>query len=134
MIEFMEHASEATTPAGAIINGQFAEMYDRALLQRYDDSVDDERKAILEASLRVAAESLASDRAARGRRSTREKALTNAVERCVLAREERSRANGWSYLQHLTEPLGKWKQHDSRADIDFTRWKAARKHRAADPG
>jgi len=126
MNDFIEHATDAAPPVAAIINGQMGVMYDRALRQRHDGSFDDERKAILEASLRVVAESLASDKAARGRRSTREKALTYAIEELVLSREERSRANGWSYLQRLTETLGKWTQKGSRSDAALNRWLADR--------
>ena len=95
-------ASEATTPAAVIIDEEMASLYVRALHREHDDTPSDERKRILEDALRVVAESLAEDPAAKGRKSKREAAFIQSIESYILARETRSRANGWSYTQNLT--------------------------------
>jgi hypothetical protein len=51
---------------------------------------------------------MATDNAARARRSKREDGLQHAIEGKVLGSESRSRENGWSYVAHLTERLGRW--------------------------
>lgn len=107
--KFAKHASEASTPPAVIIDEEMSALYDRALRREHNDAPSDERRSILEDALRVVAESLADDPAAKGRKSKREDALLRSIESFILAREKRSRANGWSYTQNLTtNHLGKW--------------------------
>lgn len=107
--KFATHASEASTPPAVIVDEEMAALYGKALRREHNDTPSDERKRILEDALRVLAESLAEDPAAQGRKSQREDTFIRSIESFIIAREDRSRANGWSYTQNLTtNRLGKW--------------------------
>jgi hypothetical protein len=64
--------------------------------------LDQETQDILRYALRVVAESMAIDSAARGRLSQRRNDMQTAIESWMRVREERSRANGWSYLGEMS--------------------------------
>ena len=65
-------------------------------------------RAIIQAALRTLAESLATDPAAKGRRSQRSRSLHYAIRESVLEHEKQAREHGWSYVQNLIERLGPW--------------------------
>jgi len=109
LIDFYKHASQSEAPLGLIVEDKINRSYERALAHVYrDDSVDAEIRDICQAALRVVAEALAPDTAAKGRKSSREDALRKAIERHVLESEKRSRSYGWSYTGNLTAGLGEW--------------------------
>jgi hypothetical protein len=82
--EFIRYASEASTSPRNIIDKALGSFFEEGLHQEFDGSSSDERKPILEHGLRVLAESLADDPAAKGRRSKRETALIQAIESYVV--------------------------------------------------
>jgi len=132
MSEFITRAAEASTPSAVIVDEQLGALYDRALCHEPGDSYRDEIRAIMADSVRTLAEAMAQDAAARGRRSQREHDLRRSIEGHVISSEERARSNGWSYLQRITEPLGKWPPPNSRTTAAPVRRKAARKHGTPD--
>jgi hypothetical protein len=101
MRDFIGYASRTSTPSGIIMDDEIRVLFDDALRRDFDDTSSDDQKAILQAALRVVAESLAKDPAAKGRRGSRDEAFRQAIERYVIERERRTRANGWSYTQDL---------------------------------
>ena len=105
---FLEHAQESKVPIGPVLDGAIRDLHAQAFDSEKSDGYDIEKKRLLQAALRVTAESMASDNLARARRSKREDDLRHAIEGHLLGSEERSRKNGWSYLARLTEHLGKW--------------------------
>jgi hypothetical protein len=108
LADFLKAARETQTNLSGLVHDEIAALAERALAQRNDGTLSDERKEIVRLSMRVAAEAMARDPAAKGRLSSREGALMSAIEDLVLSREGRSRANGWSYLDHLTRHLEPW--------------------------
>jgi hypothetical protein len=105
---FLQHAQESRVPIGPVIDGAIGELHRMAFETERADGYDVERKDVTQAALRVIAESMASDNAARARRSKREDYLNRAIEEKILGSETRSRENGWSYVENLTKRLGKW--------------------------
>jgi len=105
---FVEHAQKTKLPIAPTFDGAVRQLYSRAL-GTDTDSTDYayEQKQIIEAALRVFAESMATDSFARARRSKREDQLTHALERKIRSSEKRSRENGWSYVTKVTEGLPK---------------------------
>jgi hypothetical protein len=67
---------------------------------------------IIQAALRVVAEHASTDSLARARLSKRDRELSVAGEQYILEMEERSRANGWSYLNNLTKRIKKRPKDD----------------------
>lgn len=108
LIDFTEHASKAEMPLGDMVHAAIAKLHGVALANGADgDDFEAGTRDIVVHALRVAAESMADDNAARGRRSKRFHALNSAIEREVQQREERSRKHGWSYVENLTKHLDK---------------------------
>lgn len=105
---FLEHAQQSQVPIGPVLDGALKELHQRAFDTEGLDDYDVEQKDITQAALRVIAESMATDNAARARRSKRELSLTRAIEEKILSSETRSREHGWSYVENLTKRLGKW--------------------------
>ncbi|MFG1416963.1 hypothetical protein V5F38_03990 [Xanthobacter sp. V0B-10] len=105
---FLEHAQDSKMPIGPVLDGAIRNLHDQAFDSDSQNGYDTEKKRVLQAALRVTAESMASDNLARARRSKREDELRHAIDEKVLGSERRSRENGWSYLANLTEKLGKW--------------------------
>jgi hypothetical protein len=93
------------------VQSVISDLHKEALLDdQFSESVADCRKRIVQAALRVAAEAMATDGAARARLSKRVESLDDAVEAYLLGRESRSRAHVWSYTERLvTEHLGRWR-------------------------
>jgi hypothetical protein len=108
LIDFTQRASKAGTPLGEMVHATIARLHSVALANERDrDDFEAATRDILVHALRVAAESMADDNAARGRRSKRFYALNSAIEHEVRQREERSRKHGWSYVENLTKHLDK---------------------------
>jgi len=105
---FLEHVQENKVPIAPIFSGALNKLHALAFAIDGVASYEAERKEVTQAALRVIAESMAGDNAARARLSKREYSLTHAIEENILGAESRSRENGWSYVEHLTKPLGKW--------------------------
>ena len=95
-------------PVGPVLDGAIRTLHEQAFDSDGGDGYEAEKKHVLQAALRVTAESMASDSLARARRSKREDELRHAIDERVLGSERRSRENGWSYVANLTERLGKW--------------------------
>jgi len=112
MERFINNGAEASIPAGEIIRDRLTEIHETLLRQGPDNSSTEDSKAIIEAGLQVLAESIADDRASRGRKSQRANALREAIESYVIARERRSRTHGWSYLQSLSKRMDGMKPSD----------------------
>lgn len=104
----LEHAQESKISIGPALAGAISNLHAMAFATDDLPSYEVERKDINQAALRVIAESMATDNAARARRSKREQSLTQAIEERILSSETRSRENGWSYIENLTKRLGKW--------------------------
>ena len=105
---FLEHAQKTEVPIGPVFDGAVNRLHEQAFDTENQDDFRADQRRILQAALRVIAESMARDSAARARLSKREDSLTHAIEEKMLASERRSRENGWSYVGKLTESLGKW--------------------------
>jgi hypothetical protein len=105
---FIEHAQKKEIPIGQVFDAAVKNLHQRAFDAEGVPSYEAERKDVTQAAIRVIAESMALDSAARARLSSRVQDLTQAIEEKILASEERSREHGWSYVQRLTERLGKW--------------------------
>jgi hypothetical protein len=133
MTDFIDCAAEASISPAAIIHEQFETLYEKALSREFDGTTTDDGKAIMEASLRVLAEAMADDPAARGRQSQRKTSLVNAIDDYVLSREERSRSRGLSHDRSVTGRLGKWPPPEHQAPTPSTRKKAAPKRKPPDP-
>jgi len=56
----------------------------------------------------LAQSEMAKDGLAHARLSKRNQSLDRAIEENLVGSERRSRENGWSYVEKLTGPLGKW--------------------------
>ena len=100
--EFSKHASISSTPLHAIVETVISEMHQSFVRHSFDDpAVEIER--IMASSLQVVAEMCCDDNGASGRRSRREWALLERIEHHLIERERRSREQGRSYFQSLTE-------------------------------
>ncbi len=106
--DFIGYASQASKPSGIIMDDEIRVLFKEALRMEFDGTFSDDRKGILVDALRVVAETLADDQAAKGRLSKRDLAFSQAIERYVVERERRTRASGWSYTEELTASLGPW--------------------------
>jgi len=104
---FLEHAQKTEVPIGPVLDGAVNSLHQQAFDMEGQDDFRVDQRRILQAGLRVIAESMASDNAARARLSKREDRLTHAIEEKIIGSERRSRENGWSYVANLTEHLGK---------------------------
>jgi hypothetical protein len=107
MIAFSKAAGEFDGPLFEIIAVALGNLNARTFGSEQTD-LDQETQDILRYALRVIAESMATDGAARGRLSQRRNDMRSSIESWVHGREERSRANGWSYLDEMSRKLGKW--------------------------
>ena len=114
---FVEHARRSKVPIGPVFKGAIRDLNARAF-PRTDGSLSaTERTEIVLAALRVIAERLATDDAARARLSRRIRDLDNVIDRDILDKEERSRAHGWSYLKNLMKRLGKQTKNEPRIEL-----------------
>jgi hypothetical protein len=107
MFAFTNAAGEFEGPLFEIIAAALGSLNARTFGSAQTE-LDQETQDILRYALRVVAESMATDAAARGRLSQRRNDMRTAIESWVHGREERSRANGWSYLEEMSRKLGKW--------------------------
>lgn len=105
-LRFLKHAQESKVPVGPVFAGAIRDLNARAFPERDSTASLGEKTEIVLASLRVLAERLVTDDAARARLSKRISDLDSAIERDILTNEERSRAHGWSYLKSLAKRLG----------------------------
>ena len=110
LIELYETLSAVKAPIYKVVQPVMEEAYKDAIEVAWDvdEKYVDYRRFIVAASLRVAAEAMADDLAARGRKSQRETTLDRAIEEKIRVSEEQSREAGWSYTQHVTRHLGPW--------------------------
>jgi hypothetical protein len=112
LTEFVKCARETEHPLARIVHETVEGLFNEALA--YDpfgesfDQYDSDRRHILQRALKVTAESMASDPAAKGRRSSRMSELNGAIEQHLIEMERRARENGWSYVHGLVERLGPW--------------------------
>jgi hypothetical protein len=104
---FLKQAQQSKVPIGPIFAAAIRDLNDRAFPNKDGFLSLEEWSEIILASLRVIAERLATDDAARARLSKRVSNLDVAIERDILAKEGRSRDRGWSYLKNLEQRLGK---------------------------
>jgi hypothetical protein len=109
---FLEHAQESSVPIGQVFQVAIRDLNDRAIPFPDGFLRVEEKTEILLAALRVIAERASTDSLARARLSRRDHELQGAIERYTLDREERARANGWSYLKDLTKQFGKRPKND----------------------
>jgi hypothetical protein len=107
--EFWERAAASERPLSELIGRVVAECYEQGV-SPYDEQGFHRpgERAIIQDALRTLAESLATDPAAKGRRSQRSRALHDEIKQSVLEHEKRTREHGWSYVQNLVEHLGPW--------------------------
>lgn len=87
--QLIEHAGAMETPISSIVDDVLARAHDR--LNPAATAQNFERWAIVTHSLRVAAEGMATDNAARGRMAMRKGDLRDAIDRHVRDREVRRR-------------------------------------------
>ena len=111
LVRFSKYANEAKIPLREIIDSVLPALHREAFS---DDPIEGKYSRIVRSSLRLAAESMAGDGFAAGRRSSRYTELSNMIEDCLIGEEKLSRTNGnWSYLGELLKSadriLGKWK-------------------------
>lgn len=106
---FWDRAVASERPLSEIIGRVVFECHEQAI-SPYDEQGFPEpgERAIIQAALRTLAESLATDPAAKGRRSQRSRSLHDATKESALEHERKAREHGWSYVQNLVERLGPW--------------------------
>lgn len=102
---FLEHAQKTGVPIGRVFDEAVKNLHEMAVDNAGVEDYEAERRDIVREAMRVAAESMAKDNAARARLSKREQALTRAIEAKVIGSETRSREHGWSYVTNLTKHL-----------------------------
>ncbi|MEJ0093139.1 MAG: hypothetical protein WDN46_06835 [Methylocella sp.] len=107
LIDLVKKLGEAHVPLGPLIGETIAELRDSAFVKSQSER-ETEMKSVLEAALKLTVEYLAEDGLAKGRQSKRDTALKQAIEEALLSSERRSRDAGWSYLQTLSDRVGKW--------------------------
>jgi hypothetical protein len=100
-VGFIENIAQSPAPLAGIVDGALENSTRNLDLGALPHR--DEISQIVTGSLQLAAESLAQDPAAKGRRSKRERSLDQAIESYMIRSEQRSRDNGWSFLHHLME-------------------------------
>jgi hypothetical protein len=105
IFEFWKAAAESQVPVFELIEPVLRDSRDELFQADYSSPKQQEREEIIRHAFRVAAESLASDGAARGRASQRESRLRTAIEDFITSHETRAREHGWSYLDHLTRGM-----------------------------
>ena len=110
MLEFWRSAGATQAPFRPMVHAVISDLHEEAMLDdNFSEGPDDCRKRIVQAAFRVAAEAMADDGAARARLSSRKRDLEDTIQAHLLARETRSRANGWSFTEELTtRHLGPW--------------------------
>jgi hypothetical protein len=109
---FLKHAQESGVPIGPVFQAALRDLNDRAIPVPDISLFSDVTTQIIQAALRVVAERASTDSLARARLSKRDRELSVAVEQYILEMEERSRANGWSYLNNLTKRIKKRPKDD----------------------
>jgi hypothetical protein len=97
----MENVAQSPPPLASIVNGALENSTRNLVLRSCPH--DSEISQVVVSALQLAAESLAQDPAANGRRSKRERNLEEAIESHMVSSEERARENGWSFLHHIME-------------------------------
>lgn len=105
LVFFAGRVSERELPIASVIDAAVSNLHSEAFEQKKVGEIDREMRRISQASLRVVAESMARDTAAKARISRRMEELQSAIEAHVLADEERARSRGWSYLRKLAETV-----------------------------
>jgi hypothetical protein len=105
LIQFVSHGTEHSIPLVPVLADAIASLRAQAHDEDEDWGPSHDRWRIVEAALRYAAESMAVDPAAKGRRSQRLSDLDSAASNFVVSQERRSRASGWSYIEHITRGL-----------------------------
>jgi len=101
LVVIMENLAQSSVPLASIVNSTLEICHrhlDLGTLRHHE-----ELNQIVSDSLLVAAESLAQDPAAKGRRSQRKRNLEEAIKSNMVNSERRSRDNGWSFLHHIME-------------------------------
>jgi hypothetical protein len=106
---FLKHAEESRVPIGPVFQGAIRALHERAFP---DTEAVVEKTHITLTALRLIAERTSNDGLARARQSGRDRELSSAIEQYILDSEERSRANGWSYVTNLTKHLKKRPKND----------------------
>jgi hypothetical protein len=110
LIEFCKRAEAAETPLFEIVDKAISNLHDLAF-KAHDRQHDHYRELaeIVQSALKVAAESMAEDAAAKARLSKRRTAMERDIESHMIGSEQRARNNGWSWLKEFGERhLGKW--------------------------
>jgi hypothetical protein len=103
LIDLFKHMSATDAPVYYMTSGPIMDAYESISGGRDPDRYQTEIADIVLASLRVAAETCASDGFSKGRKSQAKTRLGQEVERHVIGSEKRSREHGWSYLVRLLE-------------------------------
>jgi hypothetical protein len=111
LIELYKLLGEKGLEIDTVVNSFLGEAHSELTAAERSDRDDPDREveAILIAGLQVVAEKLCLDDAAQGRVSQRERRLENRLKDRLRDQEERSRANGWSYVESFL------KEHFSKA-------------------
>jgi hypothetical protein len=107
LFEFNAAVIECDVPLFEITKAAMANLRGRAFdanVPEYDQEVQD----VLRFGIRVAAERMSDDSAARGRISQRSQDLETAIKWFIQGKEARTRENGWSYVENVTKSLGPW--------------------------
>ncbi|MBM0206099.1 hypothetical protein JNW90_26095 [Micromonospora sp. STR1s_5] len=108
LVRFVKRADGVDRPLWTIVHQALTEAFSTALEIDFEDDASrkSDDKMVMRSALQTLAETLAIDPAAGGRRSQRERDFRNAIEQTIIESERRSRENGWSFVQNLTERLG----------------------------
>jgi hypothetical protein len=96
LIKLFKHLAAADVPVYDVTSGPIADAHKSISGDR--DGYQMEIAEVVLASLRVAAESCATDGFAASRKSKAESRLDHSIKERILGSETRSRQNGWSYL------------------------------------
>jgi hypothetical protein len=102
LVGIAENVAQSPSPIANIVNGALENSTRKLDLGAFCPH-DDEISQVVTGALQLAAESLAQDPAAKGRRSKRASSLEEAIEAHMVNSEQRARNNGWSFLHHIME-------------------------------
>jgi hypothetical protein len=111
VINFYKHATDSDATVHQLVDPVISELHQVAFRDESSSRFDVNTMDVVRDALRLAAETMARDSFAKGRRSQRESEMRRSIERYMLDHEELARENGnRSYLTDLADRhLGKWK-------------------------
>lgn len=108
LVELVEHLSKTHTPHALLVDEVMAELYDELTAKPGESEYEADIRSVVISSLRVAAESLADDPAAVGRRRSRKNDLDRDIKQLIVRREKQARRLMPDAMQKARRRTSKW--------------------------